>query len=162
MPLYHLGVLIVHRVTRSLVVLAPRVGPIAWANGEANRGNAPDAARWAHLDWQPKIVDLHISGSWVSILNNNTTTTQVTQNACVLSSNQLARRSTPVVLFIRRRRQYRDRVIPGLGWDFPLCPKHAVPPPTRSEPCLPLFPPSVSAVASNGASQPHCCWAAIL
>lgn len=54
MPLYHLGVLIVHRVTRSLVVLAPRVGPIAWANGEANRGNAPDAARLAHLDWQPK------------------------------------------------------------------------------------------------------------
>lgn len=78
MPLYHLGVLIVHRVTRSLVVFAPRVGPIAWANGEANRGNVPDAARWAHLDWQPNnnLVDLHISGSWGSILNNNTSYTK--------------------------------------------------------------------------------------
>lgn len=159
MPLYHLGVLIVHRVTRSLVVFAPRVGPIAWANGEANRGNVPDAARW---DWQPN----NSGSAYFRVLGFHPQQQHKLHKTHVfcLPTNLHAgrRRSTPVVLFIRRRRQNRDRVIPGLGWDFPLCPKHAVPPPTRSEPCLPLFPPSVSAVASNGASQPHCCWAAFL
>lgn len=76
----------------------------AWANGEANRENPPDAARWAHFDWQPKIVDLHISGSWaeVPILDNNPSSQ--------VSYTKLP--PQPVVLFLpinlhsRRRRPY--------------------------------------------------------